>query len=460
MQAPGTPSGTRDFSSCEMMRRNYIFDAIRGVFRLHGFNQIETPAMENMSTLTGKYGEEGDRLMFRILNSGNFLSRTKLDDLHSEDYRTLSNRICEKGLRYDLTVPFARYVCQHRHELTFPFRRYQIQPVWRADRPQRGRYREFYQCDADIIGSKSLLNELELLQIIDEVFKQLNLRVVINLNSRKILTGVTQTVCKTDRISDVSAVIDKLDRFGMEYVTTELMKKGVHSQSIASLEQLLFMTGTNEEKLCRMKEVLAESEIGMEGVTETENILKKISRSEISTGVEFDLALARGLDYYTGTIIEVKSLDLESGSIAGGGRYDNLTGIFGLQGMSGVGVSFGAERIYDIMDKFGLFPENSTQGTKIMFVNFGDSESEYLLPIISSLRKGGIPTELFPDAIRMKKQLAYASERGIPFVGIAGEAEISCGKIVLKKMQTGNQENVAVEDIVAFVQNCNTTPDS
>lgn len=448
MQKPSIPKGTRDFSPGEMAKRNYIFDTIKNVYRLYGFQQIETPAMENLSTLMGKYGEEGDKLLFRILNSGDFLSSIDTDDVTERNSAKTANKISEKGLRYDLTVPFARYVVIHRNEISFPFKRFQIQPVWRADRPQKGRYREFFQCDADVVGSDSLLNEVELIQIIDEVFRRLNIRVSVKLNNRKILSGIAEIIGEADKITDITVAIDKLDKVGLDNVNEELREKGISETAIQQLQPIILLEGANNEKLATLKNVLSASQTGLKGVEELEFILNKTVLSSIKCDLEIDLTLARGLNYYTGAIIEVKALDVEIGSITGGGRYDNLTGIFGLPGVSGVGISFGADRIYDVLNQLNLFPKNSTHATDVLFVNFGDEEESHILPILSQLRGNGVCAEIYPEAAKMKKQMSYADSNNIPFVALVGENEIKEGKVTLKDMKSGEQVSVSVDELV------------
>ncbi len=449
MQKPSIPKGTRDFSPEEMAKRNYIFETIKEVYHLYGFRQIETPAMENLSTLMGKYGEEGDKLLFKILNSGDFLSNLEPSDL-SEDVSAAkaAAKIAEKGLRYDLTVPFARYVVMHRNEITFPFRRFQIQPVWRADKPQKGRYREFFQCDADIVGSDSLLNEVELLQIIDEVFSRFRIRVLIKLNNRKILSGIAEIMGEGDKITDITVAIDKLDKIGIEKVNEELLAKGISQEAVDTLQPIIGLHGTNDEKIATLKNVLASSATGLKGVEELETILADMQRLSLRNELELDLTLARGLNYYTGAIIEVKALDVQIGSITGGGRYDNLTGIFGLPGVSGVGISFGADRIFDVLNQLDLFPEDYTRGTDILFVNFGEREEAYILPILSELRKNGIRTEIYPDAAKMKKQMTYADNNRIPYVAIVGEDEMGADKIALKDMKSGEQALFTIRQLI------------
>jgi len=448
MQRPSIPKGTRDFSPEETAKRNYIFDTIKEVYRLYGFRQIETPAMENLSTLMGKYGEEGDKLLFKILNSGHFLGDMSAEDIAEGNSAKTANKISEKGLRYDLTVPFARYVVMHRNDITFPFKRYQIQPVWRADRPQKGRYREFFQCDADIVGSDSLLNEVELIQIIDKVFSRFGISVSIKLNNRKILSGIAEIIGEADKITDITVAIDKLDKIGTEKVNEELLSKGISREAIEKLQPILLLNGTTREKLTQLKVVLASSPIGLKGVEELEYIFDKTSLLSLKNELTLDLTLARGLNYYTGAIIEVKALDVEIGSITGGGRYDNLTGIFGLPGVSGVGISFGADRIYDVLNQLNLFPEDFTYTTDLLFVNFGEAEAAYLLPVMQQLRSAGIRCELYPDTAKMKKQMSYADSNHIPFVAIVGENEMKEGKITLKNMESGEQKPVTVQEIV------------
>ena len=449
---PSIPKGTRDFSPVEMAKRNYIFDTIRSVYALYGFQQIETPAMENLSTLMGKYGEEGDKLLFKILNSGNFLSGVDTADLSSENTNKLAAQLCEKGLRYDLTVPFARYVVQHREELTMPFKRYQIQPVWRADRPQKGRYREFYQCDADVVGSDSLLNEVELMQIVDTVFTKFGIRVCIKINNRKILTGIAEMIGESDKIVDITVAMDKLDKIGLEAVNAELAKAGISAEAIEKLQPIILLEGSNEEKLNTMKQVLAESEIGLKGVEECAFVLQTLQNLGLKNELELDLTLARGLNYYTGCIFEVKALDVQIGSITGGGRYDNLTGIFGMPGLSGVGISFGADRIFDVLNQLDLYPKEATTGTELLFVNFGAAETAYCLPILEVARQAGIRCEIYPGSAKMKKQMSYANAKNIPFVAIAGENEMNEQKVTLKNMITGEQMLVSQEELIQVVK--------
>ncbi len=450
-QKPSIPKGTRDFSPIEMVRRNYIFDTIREVYRIYGFQPIETPAMENLSTLMGKYGDEGDKLLFKVLNSGDFLENIGFDELKKGNSLKLTNRISEKGLRYDLTVPFARFVVQHFGELTFPFKRYQIQPVWRADRPQKGRYREFYQCDADVIGSDSLLNEVDLVQIIDDVFKRLNVRVLIKLNNRKILAGIAEVIGESDRIVDITVAIDKLDKIGIDAVNEELREKGVADAAIVALQPILNLSGSNEDKLNQLLTILATSEKGLKGIEEIQVIIRYLKAFDLSTPVELDLTLARGLNYYTGAIIEVKALDVQIGSICGGGRYDDLTGIFGLKEMSGVGISFGADRIYDVMTQLDVFPTDRIASTKVLFLNFGRDEGEFCLPLLQKVRMSGISAEIYPDIVKIKKQMSYADRKRIPFVVIAGETEIAAKNVKLKDMNSGAQFSVPLIELVPIL---------
>lgn len=448
---PGIPKGTRDFSPVEMAKRNYIFNTIRNVFHLYGFQQIETPSMENLSTLMGKYGEEGDKLLFKIQNSGDYFSGLTDEELLSRNAAKLASKFCEKGLRYDLTVPFARYVVMHRDEISFPFKRFQIQPVWRADRPQKGRYREFYQCDADVVGSNSLLNEVELVQMIDTVFRQFGIRISIKINNRKILTGIAEIIGEADKIIDITVAIDKLDKIGLDNVNAELASKGIPQEAIDKLQPIILLSGSNEEKLAQLKEILAESETGIKGVEESEFILNTVTQLGVESDVELDLTLARGLNYYTGAIFEVKALDVQIGSISGGGRYDNLTGVFGMDGMSGVGISFGADRIYDVLNQLDLYPKEATNATQLLFVNFGEKETNYILPILSKVRAAGIRTELYPDTAKMKKQMSYANNKQIPFVAIVGENEMNEGKVMLKNMESGEQHLIAPEEIAQYI---------
>lgn len=447
-QKPSIPKGTRDFSPEEMAKRNYIFNTIREVYHLYGFQQIETPAMENLSTLMGKYGEEGDRLLFKILNSGDCLSGFTDEELRERNALKFAAKACEKGLRYDLTVPFARFVVQHRNDISFPFKRYQIQPVWRADRPQKGRYREFYQCDGDVVGSDSLLNEVELIQIMDEVFRRFGIRVSIKMNNRKILTGIAEMIREADKITDITVAMDKLDKIGLDGVNDELRSKGISEEAIARLQPVIVMKGDNRGKMAVLKEMLAGSETGLKGIEETEYILDHIEQLPLTAALETDLTLARGLNYYTGTIFEVKALDVEIGSITGGGRYDNLTGVFGMDGMSGVGISFGADRIYDVLNQLDLYPADSLQTTQVMFVHFGEKEAAYLLPVMAQVRAAGIRAELYPEAAKMKKQMGYADAKKIPFVALVGENEMAEGTINLKNMQSGEQESVGRDELI------------
>lgn len=451
MNKPSIPKGTRDFTPLEMSKRNYIFDTIKSVFALYGFKQIETPAMETLQTLLGKYGEEGDKLLFKILNSGDYLNKIERDELLNANPLHLASKLCEKGLRYDLTVPFARFVVMHRDELQLPFKRYQIQPVWRADRPQKGRYREFYQCDADVVGSDSLLNEVELVQIVDTVFKRFGVHVQIKINNRKILTGIAEYIGEADKIVDITVAIDKLDKIGIDNVNAELAADGLSSEAIEKLQPIILLSGSNEEKLDVIAKVLEKSETGLKGVEELRYIFGVLDRVGIENEVQFDLTLARGLNYYTGAIFEVKSLDVQIGSITGGGRYDNLTGIFGLPGISGVGISFGADRIFDVLNALDLYPETAMSATKLLFINFGEKETAYCLPIIAKARERGIPAEMYPDAVKMKKQMAYANNNGIRYVALAGENEINENKLTLKDMATGEQRLVSAEELVSIV---------
>ena len=449
---PGIPKGTRDFSPVEMAKRNYIFNTIRDVFHLFGYQQIETPSMENLSTLMGKYGDEGDKLLFKIQNSGDYFNGITDEELLSRNAVKLASKFCEKGLRYDLTVPFARYVVMHRDEISFPFKRYQIQPVWRADRPQKGRYREFYQCDADVVGSNSLLNEVELVQMIDRVFGKFGVRVSIKINNRKILTGIAEIIGEADKIVDITVAIDKLDKIGLENVNAELASKGIPQEAIDKLQPIILLSGSNEEKLETLKTVLATSEAGLKGVEESEFILKTVSALGVKSEVELDLTLARGLNYYTGAIFEVKALDVQIGSISGGGRYDNLTGVFGMDGMSGVGISFGADRIFDVLNQLDLYPKEAVNGTELLFANFGDKEAAYCLPILTKVREAGVRAEIYPDASKMKKQMGYANDKQIPFVAIVGENEMNEGKLTLKNMTTGEQSLVTPDELLAVVK--------
>ena len=452
---PSIPKGTRDFGPDEMAKRNYIFDTIKSVYALYGFQQIETPAMETLQTLMGKYGEEGDKLLFKILNSGDFLKSTTDEELLARNPLKLQTKLSEKGLRYDLTVPFARYVVMHREELQMPFKRYQIQPVWRADRPQKGRYREFYQCDADIVGSDSLLNEVELMQIIDTVFTKFGIRVQIKINNRKILSGIAEVIGEQEKIVQITTAIDKLDKIGLEAVNTELEKEGLSKASIEKLQPIIQLSGSNDDKLNTIAEVLANSETGLKGVEEIRYILDVLEQIELKNEIQLDLTLARGLNYYTGAIFEVKALDVEIGSITGGGRYDNLTGIFGMPNLSGVGFSFGADRIYDVLNTLDLYPKESISDTQLLFINFGDKETSYVLPFVAKARQVNIRTEIFPDAAKMKKQMAYANAKHIPFVVLAGDNEIEQGKVTLKNMNTGEQILVSPDDLIEKVTSSN-----
>ena len=447
-QKPSIPKGTRDFTPAEMARRNYIFDTIRSVFHLFGFQQIETPAMENLSTLMGKYGEEGDKLLFKILNSGDFLRGVDQKLIEAGECPKLAGQVCEKGLRYDLTVPFARFVVMHRNDLSFPFKRFQIQPVWRADRPQKGRYREFYQCDADVIGSDSLLNEIELLQLIDEVFRRLKINITIKLNNRKILAGIAELIGEPDKIVDITVAIDKIDKIGLENVKNELRERGLSDESIDKITPIITLEGTNEERLEKLSQLLSTSEIGLKGVAELREVMNGTERLGLKAKLELDVSLARGLNYYTGTIIEVKAQDVEIGSITGGGRYDNLTGVFGLPGVSGVGISFGADRIYDVPNALNLYPNDITGSAKVMFTNFGVEEAARSLAIIKQLREAGIACEIYPDSSKMKKQMGRADSLGIPYVAIIGETELANNTVTLKDMITGNQEELSVDNLI------------
>ena len=451
MNKPSIPKGTRDFTPLEMSKRNYIFDTIKSVFALYGFKQIETPAMETLQTLLGKYGEEGDKLLFKILNSGDYLNKIERDELLNANPLHLASKLCEKGLRYDLTVPFARFVVMHRDELQLPFKRYQIQPVWRADRPQKGRYREFYQCDADVVGSDSLLNEVELVQIVDTVFKRFGVRVQIKINNRKILTGIAEYIGEADKIVDITVAIDKLDKIGIDNVNAELAADGLSVEAIEKLQPIILLNGNNEEKLDVIAKILENSETGLKGVDELRYIFSVLDSVGIENELQFDLTLARGLNYYTGAIFEVKSLDVQIGSITGGGRYDNLTGIFGLPGISGVGISFGADRIFDVLNALNLYPDTAISATKLLFINFGEKETAYCLPVVAKARERGIPVEMYPDAVKMKKQMAYANNNGIRYVVLAGENEINEDKFTLKDMGTGEQRLVSAEELVSIV---------
>ena len=450
---PSIPKGTRDFGPVEMARRNYIFETIRKVYALYGFRQIETPATENLSTLMGKYGEEGDKLLFKILNSGDFKNAVSTEDYAEKSAAALASRFCEKGLRYDLTVPFARYVVQHREELQMPFKRYQIQPVWRADRPQKGRYREFYQCDADIVGSDSLLNEVELMQIIDEVFSRFGIRVSIKINNRKILTGIAEIIGAADKIIDITVAIDKLDKIGIEKVNEELLAAGLNAEQVQTLQPIIDLKGSNAEKVATMRQVLAASETGLKGCDEVAFVLDTLAAvGSLRNEIELDLTLARGLNYYTGCIFEVKALDYAIGSITGGGRYDNLTGIFGMPGLSGVGISFGADRIYDVLNGLDLYPADTAGSVRLLFINFGEREAARCLEYAAAARKKGVSTEVYPDTVKMKKQMAYANAQHIPFVALVGESELAENRLTLKNMETGEQQQLSIEEALAIIE--------
>ncbi len=451
-QKPSIPKGTRDFSPMEMAKRNYIFDTIKQVYQLYGFQQIETPAMETLGTLMGKYGEEGDKLLFKVLNSGDFLTKVSDEELQERNALHLAAKLCEKGLRYDLTVPFARYVVMHREELQLPFKRYQMQPVWRADRPQKGRYREFWQFDGDIVGSDSLLNEVELMQIIDTVFSRFGVRVQIKINNRKILTGIAEVIGAADKIVDITVAIDKLDKIGLDNVNQELREDGLSEQQIEKLQPIISLEGSNDEKLNTIAEVLAASETGLKGVEETRTILDTLKKLGLKNEIQLDLTLARGLNYYTGAIFEVKALDVQIGSITGGGRYDNLTGIFGMPGISGVGISFGVDRIFDVLNALDCYPKDAVNGTQLLFINFGEKETAYCLPAVAKAREAGIRTEIFPDSSKMKKQMSYANAKQIPFVVLAGENEMAEGRFTLKDMLTRNQQLVTTEGLIDIVK--------
>ncbi len=451
-QKPSIPKGTRDFSPMEMAKRNYIFDTIRSVYQLYGFQQIETPAMETLGTLMGKYGEEGDKLLFKVLNSGDFLNKVSDEELQERNALHLAAKLCEKGLRYDLTVPFARYVVMHRDELQLPFKRYQMQPVWRADRPQKGRYREFWQFDGDIVGSDSLLNEVELMQIVDTVFSRFGVRVQIKINNRKILTGIAEVIGAADKIVDITVAIDKLDKIGLDNVNQELREDGLSEEQIAKLQPIISLEGTNDEKLNTIAEVLKDSETGLKGVEESRYILDTLKKTGLKNEIQLDLTLARGLNYYTGAIFEVKALDVQIGSITGGGRYDNLTGIFGMPGISGVGISFGVDRIFDVLNALDAYPQDAVVGTQLLFINFGEQETAYCLPAVAKAREAGIRTEIYPDSSKMKKQMSYANAKQIPFVALAGENEMAEGKFTLKNMLTGEQQLVAIEELIEKVK--------
>ncbi len=451
-QQPSIPKGTRDFGPLEMVKRNYIFDTIKSVFKLYGFQPIETPATENLSTLMGKYGEEGDKLLFKILNSGDYLQHVDGQLLADKDSVKVTTKIAEKGLRYDLTVPFARFVVQHRNELQFPFKRYQVQPVWRADKPQKGRYREFYQCDVDVVGSDSLLNEVELIQIVNDVYKRLGIKVVLKINNRKILAGIAQVIGQPDKITDITVAIDKLEKIGLDNVNEELLSKGLPQSAVDQLQPILKLSGNNNEKLEQIAQVLATSEVGLKGVEELKTVFDWLEPLGLQTPVELDLTLARGLNYYTGAIFEVKALDVQIGSITGGGRYDDLTGIFGMPGVSGVGISFGADRIYDVLEQLDLYPKSASQSTKVLFVNFGLTEQKWCMPIIAKLRAEGIGCEIYPEPAKMKKQMSYANARQMPFVVMVGEEEMQQGKLTLKNMETGEQQSLSADVLVAVLK--------
>ena len=454
-QKPSIPKGTRDFSPMEMAKRNYIFDTIKQVYQLYGFQQIETPAMETLGTLMGKYGEEGDKLLFKVLNSGDFLTKVSDDELKERNALHLAAKLCEKGLRYDLTVPFARYVVMHREELQLPFKRYQMQPVWRADRPQKGRYREFWQFDGDIVGSDSLLNEVELMQIVDTVFSRFGVRVQIKINNRKILTGIAEVIGAAEKIVDITVAIDKLDKIGLDNVNQELREDGLSEEQIAKLQPIISLEGTNDEKLNTIAEVLKDSETGLKGVEEIRFILSTLNslsnQNALKNEIQLDLTLARGLNYYTGAIFEVKALDVQIGSITGGGRYDNLTGIFGMPGISGVGISFGVDRIFDVLNALDCYPKDAVNGTQLLFINFGEKETAYCLPAVAKARAAGIRTEIFPDSSKMKKQMSYANAKQIPYVALAGENEMAEGKLTLKNMESGEQSLVTPDELIANI---------
>lgn len=451
VQKPSIPKGTRDFTPAEMLKRNYIFDTIKTHFLRFGYQPIETPAMENLSTLMGKYGEEGDKLLFKILNSGDFISKVSDEEWEQKSSQRLTTKLSEKGLRYDLTVPFARFVVQHQNEISFPFKRYQIQPVWRADRPQKGRYREFFQCDADVIGNNALLNEVELVQLIDAIFSDLKVGVVTKLNNRKILSGIAEIIGQADKIIDITVAMDKLDKIGLENVNKELFEKGLPQEAVDQLQPIILLSGNNAEKLASLKIALADSEIGLKGVAEMQEIMDYLGLVDLQNEVELDLTLARGLNYYTGTIFEVKAADVQIGSICGGGRYDDLTGIFGLKDVSGVGISFGADRIFDVLNELELYPKNRLDNTKVFFVNFGKKEEAFCLPILAKLRQAGVNSEIYPEAAKMKKQMKYANDKSIPFVVMIGEDEMSTGKLVLKNMESGDQKSITTEELLILM---------
>ena len=451
-QLPSIPKGTRDYSPEIMVKRNYIFDTIKSVFKLYGYMPLETPAMENLSTLMGKYGEEGDKLLFKILNSGDFIGNIPDQELVEKNSIKLTNKISEKGLRYDLTVPFARFVVQHQSELTFPFKRYQIQPVWRADRPQKGRYREFYQCDVDVVGSDSLLHEVELIQMVDEVYRRLKIKVRLLINNRKILAGIAEIIGYPDQLTDITVAIDKMDKIGLDKVNAELREKGITEEAIVKLQPILNLEGSNSEKLEKLKTILQDSPIGLKGVEELSMVFDYLKDVDIRTEIKLDLTLARGLSYYTGAIFEVKALDVQIGSITGGGRYDNLTGVFGMAGVSGVGISFGADRIFDVLNQLDLYPKEAVNGTELLFINFGEKEAAFSMGILSKVRAAGIRAEIFPDTAKMKKQMSYANAKNIPFVAIVGENEMNEGKAMLKNMETGEQNLVSAEELIAAIR--------
>ena len=449
---PSVPKGTRDFSPIEMAKRNYIFNTIRSVFANYGFKQIETPSMENLSTLMGKYGEEGDKLLFKVLNSGDWAAKLSDEELLAKNSIKLTNKVSEKGLRYDLTVPFARYVVQHRDEITFPFKRFQIQPVWRADRPQKGRYREFFQCDADVVGSDSLVYEAEMIEMIDQAFQKFGIEVVIKLNNRKVLAGIAEWIGEADRIIDITVAIDKMDKIGLDKVNEEMMAKGIPAEAVEKLKPILLLEGTNEEKVARLREVLAESATAQKGLDELEEVLRYVGESDVKCGVELDLTLARGLNYYTGAILEVKALGVEMGSISGGGRYDNLTGIFGLPGVSGVGFSFGADRIYDVLTMLDKFPKEATAGTRVIFLSFDQKGLNYCRPLVREVRRAGIAAEIYPEIAKMKKQMTYADNNQIPYVAIVGDSEMEVGKVMLKNMASGEQQLLSVGEVIDLLK--------
>ena len=449
---PSVPKGTRDFSPIEMAKRNYIFNTIRSVFANYGFKQIETPSMENLSTLMGKYGEEGDKLLFKVLNSGDWAAKLSDEELLAKNSIKLTNKVSEKGLRYDLTVPFARYVVQHRDEITFPFKRFQIQPVWRADRPQKGRYREFFQCDADVVGSDSLVYEAEMIEMIDQAFQKFGIEVVIKLNNRKVLAGIAEWIGEADRIIDITVAIDKMDKIGLDKVNEEMMAKGIPAEAVEKLKPILLLEGTNEEKVARLREVLAESATAQKGLDELEEVLRYVGESDVKCGVELDLTLARGLNYYTGAILEVKALGVEMGSISGGGRYDNLTGIFGLPGVSGVGFSFGADRIYDVLTMLDKFPKEATAGTRVIFLSFDQKGLDYCRPLVREVRRAGIAAEIYPEIAKMKKQMTYADNNQIPYVAIVGDSEMEVGKVMLKNMVSGEQQLLSVGEVIDLLK--------